>query len=346
VFIGLLIATIVFSYVCHILFSLHYLVSTMIGIIIFYIIIPYIIKMFMLNPPWHIPASNPNDGLPSLIKGKAKEYYKDKITNPLVDYNLQYKDFTIKTYGEDPKENYELRGWHIVNNNKDACIIFVHGGARDRRAFMRHLPCLHKYEYGLIAFDCREHGTSTCTGKGIGWTVREAEDVVTVSKYAREALNYKHVILIGTSQGAASCIIAASFDPLINLIIAENPYSCRKRLMKDIMLNVMGNSYILSFLQNHYINYIIDMVQKYLNVDETKHPNAIDIIQDIKQPILFMHGDNDTLVPVEHSKDLYNKASHPKKLWICKGASHTALYDHSPHEWEKIVYNFIRKHGY
>jgi hypothetical protein len=39
-------------------------------------------------------------------------------------------------------------------------------------------------------------------------------------------------------------------------------------------------------------------------------------------PILFIHGDRDSVVSLEHSQRLFERASEPKELWIVPGAGH------------------------
>ena len=39
------------------------------------------------------------------------------------------------------------------------CVVCVHGGGRDRRAFLRHIPLFVKRGIPVLLFDFREHGT-------------------------------------------------------------------------------------------------------------------------------------------------------------------------------------------
>ena len=39
-------------------------------------------------------------------------------------------------------------------------------------------------------------------------------------------------------------------------------------------------------------------------------------------PLLFIHGDADTIVPLHHSQRLYELAGFPKDLWVVPGAGH------------------------
>jgi hypothetical protein len=39
-------------------------------------------------------------------------------------------------------------------------------------------------------------------------------------------------------------------------------------------------------------------------------------------PVLFIHGDADSIVPLHHSQRLFELAGFPKQLWVVPGAGH------------------------
>jgi len=100
------------------------------------------------------------------------------------------------------------------------CVIAVHGGGRDRRAFLRHTGAIfHPAGLDALLFDCSGHGLSderprwprsSWPGRALSWGTREHADVAGAVAWARGAGGYNAVVVIATSQGAASTIIAAA----------------------------------------------------------------------------------------------------------------------------------------
>ena len=43
-------------------------------------------------------------------------------------------------------------------------------------------------------------------------------------------------------------------------------------------------------------------------------------------PVLILHGTEDVIIPVEHGKALFERATDPKKLLIIDGANHNNLW--------------------
>ncbi len=53
--------------------------------------------------------------------------------------------------------------------------------------------------------------------------------------------------------------------------------------------------------------------------------DSIDKIQNVKMPLLLMHGDTDTIVPIVEGKALFAKANEPKKSVYFEGKGHNDL---------------------
>ena len=301
-----------------------------------------IIVRFIVKPPWHAPSKlNKQNILNPIVKGNALKWYGLKVNNPLLDYNLPYTDVKIYHHQQD----YYLSAWHIKDNERQSnvCVIMTHGAARDRRAFLRHTPFIYENNIDCILFDCREHGLSSNNNLGISFGIREAEDIKLVAEYAKQTCQYKYIVLMGTSQGATSSIIAAYHLDYIDVVIAENPFSHRYTLLKEILTRKLGISLFFPKLLERFINLLIYLTYKKLNANDDIHPNAIDVIDLVKAPILLLHGTADITVNVEHSYDLYKKATQPKELWILPGGQHTALYDHQPTQYEEKIIKFIKQ---
>ena len=74
---------------------------------------------------------------------------------------------------------HKCRGWLIDRRGtpqaKSIAVVFVHGGGRDRRAFLRHSQFVVEAGYSCLLYDSRGHGTSDgATGLTMG--VREVSE--------------------------------------------------------------------------------------------------------------------------------------------------------------------------
>jgi len=60
------------------------------------------------------------------------------------------------------------------------------------------------------------------------------------------------------------------------------------------------------------------------------------------RPLLLIHGDQDTLVPLENGEALYQAAGEPKELYVVSGAGHGGFLDADPQGFERTLVDFFR----
>lgn len=59
---------------------------------------------------------------------------------------------------------------------------------------------------------------------------------------------------------------------------------------------------------------------------------------------MFIHGENDTFVPVEMVYELNEAANTEKELYLVPNAEHGNAYDIDPANYEKKVTDFMNKY--
>jgi alpha-beta hydrolase superfamily lysophospholipase len=73
--------------------------------------------------------------------------------------------------------------------------------------------------------------------------------------------------------------------------------------------------------------------------------NNLGKIEQANVPLLVIHGANDTLIPVQHGKDLYEHApTSQKTLLVVEGAGHNDLLSRDPARYFDAIKQFIARH--
>ena len=68
--------------------------------------------------------------------------------------------------------------------------------------------------------------------------------------------------------------------------------------------------------------------------------STLDALKDNTRPVLFVHGADDTFVPVTMTYENYKVCHAPKELLIVPGADHGMSYYISKDEYEKSITDF------
>ena len=137
--------------------------------------------------------------------------------------------------------------------------------------------------------------------------------------YCLEEVDRNHICLLGFSGGAAVGVYVAAHDHRVSSLVA-----CACPANFGLLLS---QEKVISSLQHFRdIGIIRDKdfplsLQEWLRGFETISPiQWIDKIS--PRPLLLLHGDADEVVPVEHARQLYQKAKEPKELRMIPGAKH------------------------
>ena len=235
------------------------------------------------------------------------------ITDPKREFGYEYEDIAFTTHG-----GSTCRGWFVDARqrgheaNHDTLVILCHGGGRDRRAWLRHLPIFVPRGYSCLMFDFRCHGASDGSGLGTSFGIREHRDVIAAFHWAKETLQFKKIVLCGTSVGAASVLGASVYlskEDGLRSIIAENPFSSihvNSWTLVDhlVFWNVISRQkwwrytlvYPILFVTRPITLLLMWLYLEFTNTKEDKRHTvpACDAITRIKDiPILVMHGTAD-----------------------------------------------------
>ncbi len=209
----------------------------------------------------------------------------------------------------------------------DKCIIFCHGITVNKdeygNVFKKCAHNLARSGYAVFRFDFRGHGESG--GNSIDLTVRgETKDLQAATKTV-SLLGYKEIGILAASFGAGAALYVAPRYKSIKTIVLWNPtvdYACmlkpklpwdKKYFGKEAMKRLDKDGFIA-------IGSLKFKIGKAL-IKDMRRREPWKELRKIKIPILFMHGDKDSYVPLSDSIK-YSKFSRNSSLKIIKGAEH------------------------
>ncbi len=69
--------------------------------------------------------------------------------------------------------------------------------------------------------------------------------------------------------------------------------------------------------------------------EDLQQYNALEVIGDLTQPVRFVHGDEDDIVPLSNAEEMYEAAPEPKDMYVVEGADH--LFREAAHQQEMVT---------
>ena len=129
------------------------------------------------------------------------------------------------------------------------------------------------------------------------------------------------VLAYGRSIGACCAVHAASHRPdLVKAVIVESGLQTIKRLpmIEQFVERIPGGSQMLSAA--------------------SEPVRTARQLVELSQPVLFVHGDRDELVPMQHAVTAHDECQSTwKKLHVVPGASHNDLHRHCGDTYWELV---------
>jgi fermentation-respiration switch protein FrsA (DUF1100 family) len=147
------------------------------------------------------------------------------------------------------------------------------------------------------------------------------------------------VYLAGISMGASTVLMTSGLDVPDNVkgVVAD----CGFTSAYDIWCHVVKkNMKIPCGVFDRMIN---RSCKTKLRIN-AKGITAITAMQKTKIPILFIHGTDDTFVPIRMTYENYKACSAPKELLVVPGAIHAQSYDKEKEKYEAAIRDFWEKY--
>ena len=199
-------------------------------------------------------------------------------------------------------DGVRLHGWLVDPPGARVVTLFLHGNAGNVTHRVPHMREIAAAGSAVLTLDYRGYGKSQGrpTESGLYADADAAYDYL-------KTLG-RPIVLHGESLGCAVAVDLAARRPCAALVL-EAPFTSA-RAMAGRVLPVLGPLLIFSY----------DSVPK---------------IKRIRVPLLVMHGDRDTIVPIEFGRALFDAAPEPKTFWTIPGADHNDILEYAEAEYSQ-----------
>ncbi|MEI0561167.1 alpha/beta hydrolase [Brachyspira pilosicoli] len=279
-----------------------------------------------------------------LIKGKKrvleiKKNSKEETKEEILEKEKRREWFEksqIDVYTK-TSDNLKVHAHFIENKNSNIYTIIVHGYESKGSNMRYYGEKFFNMGYNVLLIDLRTHGLSEGNSYGMGYL--EKEDILAWIKYILSINSNADIILFGISMGAESIMIALSqnIPSNVKLAIEDSGYTNANEQL--------GNRLKISY-HLPYFPFIptISLITKLRIGYFFSEANALKSVSKTKTPILFIHGSEDDLVPLEMMERLYNACSSNKDKLIVEGAYHISSAKHNETLYWKKIKEFISEH--
>ncbi len=198
-------------------------------------------------------------------------------------------------------------------------MILLHGmDGTDTSSFLPRARFLYEAGYTSLSEDMRAHGFSG--GQRIGLAFEEPRDASAAIDWvlSQADLGDRPLALFGISMGGAVAIRTAAERPEVDAVISSCAFASIDRMIAQGM-RLMGSPEWMITVFGPYSQ--LGMRTLY-GVWPAQASPLRDIPAVSPRPVLIMHGDADSQIPVANAYALAEAGGENVELWIVEGAEH------------------------
>ena len=164
---------------------------------------------------------------------------------------------------------------------------------------------------------------TSCGSEGhvISFGINEHRDCLSWIDYAVQHFGPDvKIVLTGISMGASTVLMAAGkpLPPNVVGVLADCGYSSPKEIIKKCARDL--------HIPADLIYPFIKLGAKLFGHCDLEEYSPMEAMKTCKLPVIFFHGEDDTFVPCDMSRQVYEACTSPKHLVTVKDAGHGLVY--------------------
>ena len=218
-------------------------------------------------------------------------------------------------------------------------VIICHGVTENKINSIKFARMFERLGFNSVIYDHRRHGESG--GKTTSFGYYEKMDLQVIIKAIRERIGQRALLGIhGESMGAATMILTAgTYSEHADFYIADCPFS-------DFTEQVFHILKTTTPLRTPKVIRIANVFLKIRDGYTTSLVSPKQVIDQVKEPMLFIHSLQDDFILPTMTEQLYELKNGPKVLKLFHRGAHARSYNENQEEYEAVVKRFLRKYGF
>lgn len=218
-------------------------------------------------------------------------------------------------------------------------VITLHGYTGWKEAMYPFAAWYYGKGYNVLAPDLRCQGESEGDFIGMGWTDRL--DVLGWIRMIESEDPEAQIVLHGQSMGAACALLLSGMDELPSGVMAVVSDCAYTDAVSMFSIKIRDWFHLPAFPLVDSANLMLQLRGGY----NLRDAAPIKAVRRSKVPILYIHGEEDRMIPVEMVRRLKDNTAGPSWMIIIPGAGHAQAADADPVVYYGTVEEFLWRCG-
>ena len=223
-----------------------------------------------------------------------------------------YEEISFRT-----ADGLNLYGWWLPHPESPRVVIGLAGHRSSKADLLGIGSGLWRAGNNVLIFDWRSRGQSDIAQHSLAYY--ELRDAEAALDYALRRVPGAPIGLIGYSMGASVAILLAARNPTVRAVVADSPFTG--------IAEVLAYGLARWHLPVRLVLPLADRLTEWRYGYRFGAVRPIEAVAAIRpRPLLLIHGDADSLIPIAQAHEIYAAAGEPKELWVAGGVEHCGVY--------------------
>lgn len=235
-------------------------------------------------------------------------------------------------------DGYLLTAAEFPAQMGDKWVLLLHGYTGWKEEMYQFACWYYRQGYSVLVPDLRCQGESEGDFIGMGWT--DHYDCELWIAHILEQAPEAQIVLHGQSMGAATALLMAGSPDVsehIRAVVSDSAYTSGYEMFGDKITEwfhlpaafFVDSACLMLKLRGGY---------------NLKDASPVRAVAESGVPTLFIHGDEDRMIDVNMSYELFEAAACEKELFIVEGAGHAQAQDKDPDVYFGKISGFLGRY--
>ena len=228
------------------------------------------------------------------------------------DFGVEHETLDLVT-----ADGVRVPAWYLPGT-LPAAIVVSTGYRRHAGEVLAICAALQRTGFHVVAHGWRGTPGSEPAAHTLG--VYERHDLKAAIDAVAARLGDIPIGLLGYSLGGAVSISVAADDPRVAAVCTDSAFADPRALLGERVREALKVPAVLLMTP------VMALFARRTGAKLTDFRPVLAVGRIAPRPLLVIHGDADTTVPVHHAEQLYAAAGEPKQLWRLPGVGHVGAY--------------------
>lgn len=257
--------------------------------------------------------------------------YLDDFTFTPIEFQADYEDVELVT-----ADGVHFGAWYFRQPGSPQTVVVSGGHKGQRQGALGISVALWRKGFNVVLYSYR--GMPGSDRAPITFGIKEVLELQAVIAFARKRIPQARIGLLGYSMGAVVSLLGAAGEPGVEALVLDSPFSdLRSLLVERVRASVKlpGRPFV-------WLAGLMLRARTGISLGDCSPISVLSSLE--KRPLFFIHGGDDRITNVNHSRRLYDAYRGPREIWIVQGAPHAGAYFADRPLYVERVAGFFARH--